>query len=281
MTMSAGTLHGRGACRAAFAVALALAFGQARVAAADGLRRLDAAWLLPAGQVATAIGAGQRSAGNGAWGRAGQTRLFGQSDLQVRRLAAGLAGPGGGWALEGGWESAGTGALRDDRLDGRLAVGRRVRVGARMRWRRLQPGPGPRLQDRNWDLEVGATTAVGPLGGVQADFAWPLVRTGDSALAAEPVTRLRLALAGQDRAVALGLEVGADGRPAIGWEALCALGRGLGLAWRVDRASGAMGTALYWRRGVLRLRTSHLAHPDLGLTHRFELTFGTPESAPW
>lgn len=263
------------------AVALSLLAGQAREAAADGLRRLDAAWLLPAGQVAAAIGSGPRAAGNGVWGRAGQMRLFGQAALPVRRLAAGLAGGRGGWALEGGWESAGSGPLRDDRLDGRLAVGRRLRVGARMRWRRLQPGPGPRMQDRLLDLEVGATPGVGSLGMVQADVSWPLVRTGDKALAAEPVTRLRLALAGRDRAVAFGLEVGADGRPAIGWETLCALGRGLGLAWRVDRASGAMGTALYWRRGSLRLRTSHLAHPDLGLTHRFELTLGAAESAPW
>ena len=259
----------------------ALTVGSAGGAAADGLRRLDAAWLVPSRLASTVVGVGPPEVAAGVWVRAGQARLYGLPELPVRRLAAGLAGSGGRWAVEGGWETTGSRLLRDDRLDGRLGWGRRLRWGLRTRWRRLRPGPGSPLTDRSWDLEVGLSTTAGALGGVEAGLQWPLWRTAEAHRPAEPVTLLRLAVAGRGRAVALALDVGADGRPTAGWEVLCALGRGAGLAWRVDQASGAMGTGLTWRRGRLRVRTSHLTHPELGLTHRFELTLGAVEASPW
>jgi len=88
-------------------------------------------------------------------------------------------------------------------------------------------------------------------------------------------------LAAPGRALALRLDVAADGRPVFGWEALAGLGGSLGVAWRADRASGAMGGGLIWRSARLRLRTSHLAHPDLGLTHRIEIGVGRPGASPW
>jgi hypothetical protein len=42
-----------------------------------------------------------------------------------------------------------------------------------------------------------------------------------------------------------------------------------------------MGAGLLWQRGALRLRSSHLAHPDLGLTHRFEVALGSSAVSPW
>lgn len=286
MTMAARSsqpAHGRRTVAtlvAAFATVSVIAL-HAGMARADGLRRLDAAWLVPSRLATDALWGEGHARSSGAWVRAGQARLYGLAELPVRRLAAGLAGAGRAWALEAGWEAAGSGTLHDDRLDGRLTVGRRLRVGARVRWRRLLAGAGPRLSDRCWDLEAGLSTTAGVFGDVQADLAWPLLRSGDAALAVEPATRLRLALGGRGRAVALGLDMGDDGRPALGWEALCGLSRGLGISWRVDRTSGSIGVGLLWRRGPLRLRTSHLAHPELGLTHRFELTVGAAEAAPW
>ncbi len=39
---------------------------------------------------------------------------------------------------------------------------------------------------------------------------------------------------------------------------------------RADPSTGTCGWTTAWRRGSLLLRTSHLAHPDLGVTHRWQ-----------
>jgi hypothetical protein len=253
----------------------------ARPAAAEGLRRLDTAWVVPARLAALALDHAVDETTQGAWVRAGQTQLFGLVELPVRHLAVGLVGSRRSWALEGGWETVGAGLLRDDRLQTRLVVGRRLHVGADGRWRRVRPGPGPHLREQVWDLNLGFETPAGPLGRIDLSVYWPVFRLGDPALAPEPQTRLRLAAAAPGRAVALTIDTAADGRPTCGWEALCGLGAGLGLSWRADQASGAMGAGLLWQRGALRLRSSHLAHPDLGLTHRFEVALGSPAVSPW
>lgn len=253
----------------------------ARPAAAEALRRLDAAWLVPAHLASVALDRAADGATGGVWVRAGQMRLFGLPDLPVRHLAAGLGGARRSWALEGGWETAGAGLLRDDRLQARLMVGRRLRPGAEVRWRRVRPGPGPLLSELVWDLNLGFGTPAGPLGRIDLGLSWPLWRVGAEALAPEPRTRLRLAAAAPGRAVALIIDTAADGRPTFGWEALCGLGQGLGLSWRADQASGTVGAGLLWQRRALRLRSSHLAHPDLGLTHRFEIALGSPAVSPW
>lgn len=252
-----------------------------RPAAAEGLRRLDAAWVVPAYLAALALDRAVDGTTRGVWVRAGQTRLFGLVELPVRHLAVGLVGPCRSWALEGGWETAGASLLRDDRLQTRLMVGRRLRVGADGRWRRVRPGPGLRLSEQAWDLNLGFEALAGPLGRIDLSLHWPLFRTSHPALVPEPQTRLRLAAAAPGRAVALTIDTGSDGRPTYGWEALCSLGQGLGLSWRADQASGAMGAGLLWQRGALRLRSSHLAHPDLGLTHRFEVALGSLAVSPW
>jgi hypothetical protein len=279
------TRHGRSRRldrRIGFSALVGLLATQAPLpASAEGLRRLDAAWVLPAYLTALALDRAAADSARGVWVRAGQTRLFGLAELPVRHLAAGMGGSRRSWALEGGWETTGAGVLRDDRLRARMVMGRRWRLGVDCRWRRLQPGPGPRLGEQAWDLILGFGAAAGPLGQVDLCLHWPLLRSGDPALAPEPQTRLRLAAAARGRAVSLTVDTAADGRPTGGWGALCGLGHGFGLSWRADLASGAMGSGLLWQRGAVRLRTSHLAHPDLGLTHRFEVALGAPAVSPW
>jgi hypothetical protein len=270
----------RGPWRAVLLAGMVLVHGAAP-ASAEGLRRLDAAWVVPNRLAALALDIAGEGSPGGAWVRAGQARLFGLPELPVRHLAAGVCRRRGAWALEGGWETAGAGDLHDDRMQARLVAGRRLRVGAEGRWRRVQPGRGPRLSEQTWDLALGFDAPAGPLGRVDVNLTWPLLRTADPALAAEPRTRLRLAAAARGRAVALTLDTGPDGPPSGGWEALCGLGRGIGLSWRADHGSGSMGAGLIWQRGTWRLRTSHLAHPDLGLTHRFEIAFGASAVSPW
>lgn len=250
-------------------------------AAGAGLRRLDSAWLLPAALHGVLLEPALASppAPGGSWLRIAQSSLYGLPELPVRQLAIGAAGRG--WAAETGWEVLGADALRDDRLTARCSVGGRWRVGLWAARRSVRPGPGEAGQALALDFEVMACGSHPALGAWLAALQWPLVRQADSWVGTEPESRLRAALAAPGRALALSLDMGEDGRPALGWEAVAGLGGGLGLAWRSDRASGAAGGGLVWRKGRLRLRTSHLAHPELGLTHRTEICVGRPGVSPW
>jgi hypothetical protein len=51
------------------------------------------------------------------------------------------------------------------------------------------------------------------------------------------------------------------------------------LGLRADPATGILGLTLVWLGAGVMIRTSHLAHPDLGLTHRFQVGFGRPAAA--
>jgi hypothetical protein len=269
----------------AAALALALAL-PAAPAIAQGLRRLDGAWLVPerlAGAALSrgaAIQPGAAIPANGLWVRAGQARLHGLAELPVRRLAIGATGSGGAWSLEGGWESLGSALLRDDVVEVRLQAGRRWGAGLSGRWRRLQAGQAAAWRAFDGALDLGLAWSDRRLGSGAVRFFWPL-RAPDTAPGAEPVPRLLLAIAGGGRALALLVDAGPDGRPHAGWEALCALTPGVGLCWRADPASGALGGGLRLERGWWRLRTSHLVHPDLGPTHRCELAFGAVGASPW
>lgn len=276
----------RRALRAGVAtVALALAV-PAAPAAAQGLRRLDTAWLVPerlavaALSGATALPHGAAGPATGLWVRAGQARLHGLPELPVRRLAVGMTGSGGAWSLEGGWETLGSTLLRDDVAQVRLQAGRRWWAGLSGRWRRLQAGQAPVWRAFDGALELGVAWPGGPLGAGAARVFWPLGEP-QTAPGAEPVPRVLLAIAGGGRALALLVDAGPEGRPHVGWEALCALAPGVGLSWRADPASGALGGGLRLEWGRLRLRTSHLVHPDLGPTHRCEVAFGAVGASPW
>jgi hypothetical protein len=250
-------------------------------AAADGLRRLDAAWLIPAAHLHTAVTGRTAADAGGIWLRAGQARLFGLPELPSRLVAIGGAAAGGSWVTEGSWETTGSGDFRDDRMVARVSRGRRLHVGLHGAWRRLQPGPGPVGQTQAVSLDVGADGSASAVGDWRVRLRWPLASAGDRWLAPETGNRLWCAVAAPGRALAVTVDVAPDGRPAVGWEALCGIGGSWGLSWRVDRASAATGCGLAWCRGRLRLRTSHLAHPELGITHRVELAFGNVAVSPW
>ena len=76
---------------------------------------------------------------------------------------------------------------------------------------------------------------------------------------------------------ALALDVRGDGVPCLGWEILAGLGERCAVGCRADPVTGSIGPSTVWRLSNVLLRTSHTAHPDLGVTHRFEVTFGRPE----
>lgn len=279
--MRGGPANGMVPARAAIAAALVMAgLGPASPAVAAGPRRLDSAWLLPAALHGHLLGDLTAGPGpRGAWLRAGQARLYGMAELPVRLVGFGIAGRG--WVLDAGWETLGAGPLRDDRAQAAFAVGANRRLGLRASRRGLRPGPGEAGAAGSIDLEAVVAGHSEGLGQWRLAGWWPLLQTADPWVPAEPETRLRGALAGRGRGLAVSFDIAADGSPAFGWEALASLGGRLALSWRADAASGATGGGLLWRSGGIRLRTSHLAHPELGLTHRAEICFGNAGGAAW
>ena len=249
-------------------------------ARAQGLRRLEAAWLVPERLAGTTLARPAAGPGDGLWVRAGQGRLHGLPELPVRRLALGATGGGGAWSLEGAWETLGSALLRDEVAEVRLQAGRRWRAGVSGSWRRVQAGPAPAWRAFTGGLDLSLAWSRGPLGSGTARVLWPLASAA-TAPGGGPTPRLLLAVAGGGRALAVQVDTDPDGRPHVGWEALGALSPGVGVCWRSDPASGALGGGLRLERGWWRLRTSHLVHPDLGPTHRCELAFGAPGASPW
>jgi hypothetical protein len=81
--------------------------------------------------------------------------------------------------------------------------------------------------------------------------------------------------------VALQVDQKGDGAPVLSLEILGRLSHRVGLGWRVDPDTGSLGGTFTARLGGLWWQTSHLVHPALGVTHRFQLGCGDAGAAPW
>jgi len=78
--------------------------------------------------------------------------------------------------------------------------------------------------------------------------------------------------------LAIRIDQRGDGVPVLSLAAMVRLTSRLGLGFRGDPETGSLGGNLVARWGGLWLRSSHLVHPALGLTHRFHLGAGDPEA---
>lgn len=249
-------------------------------AVAAGLRGVADAFLL-AGADAAAVLDGRCGppAGRGAWFRLGQARLWGMPDLPVAEAGAGAAWAlcGGTAAVQGAWERTGGDLARTDRQAVALGWRRNWEVQlAASRERLAVQGETVAARDEAW-LRTGPDLRWGEAVSLSLRL-WALLSpppAGDRQ--PRPAGRAVLRLRGGACAVAWDRR--ADGRSALGLEAALALGDGAALAARWDAASASLGPGLILRLGPLLLRTSHLQHPALGLTHRFELIGGYLDAA--
>ncbi len=263
--------------KAAVALAAMLAVGSAGAA---GLRDAADGWVLTAEDLA---GAGQADvACTGAWLRSAGGRLYGMPELPVGALAAGWTG----WRWHGAvsWQRTGAGLLVEDLGRLGLAWGRRWRFGAVLSGRRLVLGDRPGAPE--WRSALYAALRLQPGDGLQARMEVWAPWGGEDLPREGRTRRLRVAVAGADWAVAAALDTSADAVPALGCEALLwfgsgAGGGGLALGARADAGAPALGPVVVWRRGAVFLRTSHVAHARLGLTHRFELGWGLRGGRLW
>jgi hypothetical protein len=219
----------------------------------------------------------------GWWFGAGQGRLFSLADLPQLFLEAGLRNRKARlpWCVAGSWEKLGGRFFREETNSVGLRLGHSPRLGVRFRSRR-------------WlveDQQIAAGLEVAVDGRLQFRLSATLRGNLTLWFQAEPRvhwhrTRGRRPLVQVEvfhRVSALGirLEQRGDGAPVLALEFLIPLAPGLGLGLRADPETGSLGGSLVVRLGGTWLRTSHLVHPALGLTHRFHLGAGDPEASFW
>lgn len=241
-----------------------------------GLRDLHGPWLLETPTIAGILEV-LPSSGAGWWVSVGHGRLFGLPELPVAAAEVSFGIPESPlpWILGGGWQRTGRGLLVEDEVEAVLRIGRSPRGTLRWTGRRWAVAGYPawshgeaageiRLGDgRPWSVSLRLQfSPAAPWWG----------RTGTRPLALAT-------WAGGGAGLAVGLELDGDGRPHLGLETLFRLAGGAGVGLRTDPSSGQLGFGLVWRGPAFMIRTSHLVHPDLGVTHRFKLGLGHPGAA--
>lgn len=261
---------------AAAVLLVGLVSGIAARPSASGIRDFDDGWCGEPTESAEQPGGPARA---GLWSACGLARLHGLDDLPLRRLAAGLRASA--WTSALSWQRLGGATWHEDQVDLRAARavagtgppaggsgGGAVRpwCGLALRWRRPCYAA----------LATGASLDVAPqVGFVRGRFtgslqAVPLIlRRGPEAAGPRPWLGARWRDAGWSAAV----ELQRDDRGAAAWRAGGELRLGTVFRWGLvaDGGSGAAGLTTAWRRGRLLVRTSHIVHPALGTTHRWDL----------
>lgn len=207
----------------------------------------------------------------------GQGRLFempelGQTFLGFRGELSGAAFSLGGGAH---WQRTGSGLFGEDLLEGELVHGERPSLGlAATYWQQTLGGRREKSffeMDLLWGWRFHSREISG-----QLDVKWPLAKTTQVLGGRRRRTLLKFTLWHQALAAAMVLDRHEDGSPHFGFHLLLAVDRGVGLECRADAATGSVGPGLSFVRGWLMLRTSHVIHPQLGVTHRLMLVMGKP-----
>ena len=251
-----------------------LALLAAGPAVAAGVRLLEDAWLWDPVWPPADRGAAPVAAGAFVWAAVGTGRLFGLSDLPLSalRVAAGRRGAGSAWGAAAAWQRLGRDILLLDRVE--VAAGRsgrwRCRAWATAERQVLAGMPAPAR--RRAGAVLGWSWRA-PSGGGYCDLHLPLLddMVRDPRFVA-PVFRLVVRLA--PATLALAWDRRGDGTPLLGGEVVVDLSRTAAVSWRFDAGSRSIGWGLVLRRGSLLVRTSHLIHPDLGVSHRWQLAAG-------
>ena len=274
------------AATALLAGLLAAAIVPGSEARAGGCRDLEDGWLLPPGRMALLLSGSAAlpdsgmedvrawAVPTGAWVSAGIAQLYGMPELPLRALVAGWAAWRCAWAAS--WQRLGADALREDRLRLRVMRGDRRRFGLALGLDRL------RLAGRELEREasLGAEVVWPCPAGIAVRLNWPLAATAGWVRQSEWRRWLGVSGGGRRSLWAVAIDRARSGEPAVQLEAAIRLAPGCAAGLRSEPSTGSVGLNTAWSwRGAL-LRTSHLVHPDLGLTHRWSLTLGRPGPDP-
>jgi hypothetical protein len=237
-----------------------------RPAVGGGVRELEDAWLTPPDALAAVLD--DQRAAPARWGvQLGQGALYGMPELPQTELAMGWRG--GRFRASGRWQRLGRDLYREDLVAVEVRAGRRFQLGCRATWRRLTLGDSARSPAYGVDLV--ASVPLRP--GLHMAIWWPLGAPA-AWLEGRGIRRwLQLSATGP-AAATLAVDRRADGVPLLQAEVMLPLVAGVALGLRTEPWSGTVGLITGWRVGSLTLRSSHLAHPDLGVTHRWGLLVG-------
>jgi hypothetical protein len=259
---------------------------QASCGLGAGTRDLADGWLLGPGAVGRLLG--DRSAPSaGAWGSAGQARLYGMAELPVSALAVGwrLARWPGQPTCEVSWQRLGDAYFREDERRVHLQVGRILSWGLMVGQVRATTDiagvePLPALSVWHAAMTAQWDWYPAPDSGVRVQLWLSLREAGEADLARARRPLLRAESWRGPTAVAVAVDLKADLTPVLGLEAVLG-GGGAACGVRLEPDVGVVGPVLYLRRGALQLGTSHLMHPQLGVTHRLRVGFGAWGAPRW
>jgi len=185
------------------------------------------------------------------------------------------------WSLACSWERLGEELMVEETGALRLRLGR-------------NPQAGVRLRERSWRV-AGELVAANLEAGLEGRFFFEIgarIR-GNVAVwlhpwsqpewygrsGRRPLAEIKIFHPGSGMVVRI--DQRGDGAPVLSLEIMGRLTPRLGLGFRADPETGSLGGILVARLGGPWLRTSHIIHPALGVTHRFHLGLGDPGASVW
>lgn len=256
------------------------------IVVAGGVRDLADGWLLGVGASGEYLN-GQAVRTGGIWVVAGQSRLFDMAVLPLLALDGGvrLRRWPGQPTLTVGWQTLGKGLYREELRRAHLQLGATRALGIYW-WSHTAQSGGqdgiPWQRDVHWRvaLTVQGEWRPSPTGFVQFQLRLPVAEGDNTWLAGARQSLARVQGWQGPMALAAAIDLRPDRTPTVSLEWDLG-GGGAACGLRVDLATGTLGPVLYLRRGMLLVRTSHLAHPQLGITHRLQVGFGAWGAPRW
>jgi len=257
----------------------------------SGLRNIEDGWLFSTREMVSLLKpdsfAGSDSLMNtndsGLWAVVGSMQLFGMPELPVTSLGLGakLSRGKSSWVVGGLWQRTGRGVFQSDIQS--------LTFGWEKQWQ-----ANFNLERNSWTI---ANRSMPSRVGLMLMLKPPLKNNGKWTVGSEiriPIWassdwrnhemrqgRFKVSLFRDNMVLVGSFEKKADFGWALGLEVAVALVSGVGITSRFDPDTGSLGPGTIWILRKLLLKTSHVIHPDLGLTHRVTLTTGSLQAVPW
>ncbi len=249
-------------------------------ATAGGLLNIEDSWLLPSSLTRGLLTGNNHSSGPRSefLGMVGQGRLFSMSELEQRSVS--LEGVIFPWQKKiswaGSWQRTGRDLFVEDRLTAQVVWGNRPALGIGFRRIKLTLAQKEQTPAQDYFFILKAPWKWGAVTGM-VQLQWPgyssSINSGNGGYGRR-TEALKAIFVHSDHAIAVVVDSLGNGKPNLGFQMLMTLTTGMGLEFRVDSPTGSLGPGLSIVRGGLMVRTSHLVHPQLGITHRIALVVG-------
>jgi hypothetical protein len=248
-----------------------------------GLRGLMDGWLLSPSDTVLVLEGREQLGGiaeqclppRGGWISVGQAHLFGMPELAVTSLGGQWRGSGIGlgWVADLSWERTGETLFLEDEKRAFLGLGSGTVAGfefcRRVIW----------IEEEAEAVHSASILVLRHTRVLRSEFllrlGWRFDLTDAPVWYGEQGRRalgtVSLLVPRHGFGIAGNLDRRGDGTPGLSLDLSgSAFGR-CGLGLRADLPTGSLGPITLWKFGALLIRTSHVVHPDLGLTHRMNL----------